>query len=124
MLASTQVGQLSMAAAGDLVARVRPRWGGGGDRRRTEDSVPDQEPSTGRGGPQTLGGGAPDPAGFTAAGSIEELAAWRRLGEPAGSGPTIVAARVRRSGEGGRMGIGMRGGGGSAGRRWEGRWWG
>jgi hypothetical protein len=29
-LAPTQVAQLSMAAAGDLVARVRPRGGGGG----------------------------------------------------------------------------------------------
>jgi hypothetical protein len=54
-----------------------------------------------------LGGGAPDLAGFAAAGSIGEPAAWRGLGEPAGSGPAVGAARVWRSG--GRMGIWMRG---------------
>jgi hypothetical protein len=119
-LASTQVAQLSMAAAGDLVSRVRPRWGGGGDWRRTEDSVPRRRTEHRSRGAQTLGGGAPDPAGFAAAGSIGELAVWRGLGEPAGSGPAV--GRLGFGGAGGRMGIGMRGGSGSAGRRWEGRW--
>jgi hypothetical protein len=121
-LAPTQVAQLSMASVGDLVARVRPRWGGGGDRRRTEDSVPRRRTEHGSRGATDLGRRRARSGGIRDRGVHRGAGGVARAGGAGGIWAGGGAARVWRSG--GRMGIGMRGGGGSAGRRWEGRWWG